>query len=47
MKFDEPEVVELGEAGDLIQETLIPADEEGPVGFRTKNQSAIYVSEEE
>ena len=47
MKFDEPEVLELGEAGDLIQETLIPADEEGPVGARTKNLSAIYLPEEE
>ena len=46
MNFNEPEVVELGEARDLIQETIIPFDEEGPAGARTKLEGAIYVSEE-
>ena len=46
MNFNEPEVVELGEARDLIQETLIPSDEEGPVFARTKLEGAIYASEE-
>lgn len=46
MNFNEPEVLELGEARELIQETLIPADEEGPVFDRTKLIRAIYVSEE-
>ena len=47
MKFHEPEMLELGEARELIQETIVPADEEGPVNDRTKLQVAIYVSEEE
>ena len=47
MKFNEPEVLELGEARELIQETSIPADEEGPVFARTKFEGAIYVAEEE
>lgn len=42
MKFNEPEVLELGEARELIQETAIPADEEGPVFARTKLDGAIY-----
>ena len=42
MKFNEPEVLELGEARELIQETVVPADEEGPVFARTKLQGAIY-----
>ena len=46
MNFNEPEVLELGEARELIQETAVPADEEGPIFDRTKLQSAIYVSEE-
>jgi hypothetical protein len=46
MKFHEPEVVELGEARDLIQESQFPGEDEGPVGARTKNIVAIYVSEE-
>ena len=46
MKFNEPEVVELGAAYELIQETLIPDDEEGPAGARMKNFTAIYVDEE-
>ena len=47
MKFHEPEVVILGEARSLIQETGFPGDEEGPVGARTRNVWAVYVSEEE
>ena len=47
MNFHEPEVVELGEARSLIQETGFPGDEEGPVGARTRNVWAVYVSEEE
>lgn len=46
MNFNEPEVLELGEARELIQTTLIPADEEGPVFARTELVKAIYVSEE-
>ena len=46
MNFNEPEVLELGEARELIETTLIPADEEGPVFDRTKLIGAIYVSEE-
>ena len=46
MNFNEPEVLELGEARELIQETLVPADEEGPIFDRTKLNGAIYVSEE-
>lgn len=46
MKFNEPEVVELGEARDLIQETIVPADEEGPIFARTQLEGAIYASEE-
>ena len=42
MKFNEPEVIELGAAHELIQETLVPDDEEGPAGARMKNVSAIY-----
>ena len=47
MKFEEPEVLELGEAGALIQETLLPGDEEGFSGYRTRNQWPIYLSEGE
>lgn len=47
MKFHEPEVVELGEARDLIQETPFQGEDEGPVGAKTRNVLAIYVSEEE
>ena len=47
MKFHEPEVVELGDARSLIQETGFPGDDEGPVGLRTRNPLAVYVSEEE
>ena len=43
MNFQEPEVMELGEARELIQTTFYPGDEEGPVGFRMKNESAIYL----
>jgi hypothetical protein len=46
MKFNEPEVLELGEARELIQETVIPADEEGLAGFRTKLDGAIYTADE-
>ena len=46
MNFNEPEVLELGEARELIQETQMPGDDEGPIFARTKNQSAIYNSEE-
>jgi hypothetical protein len=46
MKFNEPEVLELGEARELIQETVIPLDEEGPAGFRTKLDGAIYTADE-
>ena len=46
MKFNEPEVLELGEAHELIQETIVPADEEGPAGFRTKLEGAIYTADE-
>lgn len=46
MNFNEPEVLELGEARELIQTTIIPDDEEGPEGFRTRVLAAIYVSEE-
>lgn len=46
MKFNEPEVVELGAACELILETLIPDDEEGPTGARMKNESAIYMDAE-
>ena len=46
MNFQEPEVMELGEARELIQETMIPDDEEGPVGFRTKLEGAIYLAAE-
>jgi hypothetical protein len=46
MNFNEPEVLELGEARELIQTTIWPADEEGPVGARTKLEGAIYTSEE-
>ena len=46
MNFNEPEVMELGEARELIQTTFIPLDEEGPVAARTKLEEPIYVSEE-
>jgi len=46
MNFQEPEVMELGEARELIQITFYPGDEEGPVGARMKNDSAIYIAEE-
>jgi hypothetical protein len=46
MNFNEPEVLELGEARDLIETTIIPLDEEGPDAARTKLGGAIYVSEE-
>jgi hypothetical protein len=46
MNFNEPEVLELGQAHELIQETIFPADEEGPMGARTKLDSAIYLAEE-
>jgi hypothetical protein len=46
MKFNEPEVLELGEARELIQETAVPFDEEGPIFDRTKLEGAIYISEE-
>ena len=46
MNFNEPEVLELGAARELIQETLIPADEEGPMGARTKLDGAIYLADE-
>lgn len=46
MKFNEPEVLELGEARELIQDTVIPLDEEGPAGARTKLDSAIYTADE-
>ena len=46
MTFNEPEVMELGEVRELIQETIVPGDEEGPVGARMKNFGAIYVTEE-
>jgi hypothetical protein len=44
MNFQEPEVMELGEAQELIQTTFYPGDEEGPVGFRMKNESPIYLA---
>ena len=46
MNFKEPEVMELGEARELIQEQPMPPEEEGPVGFRTRNAVAIYFTEE-
>jgi hypothetical protein len=46
MNFSEPEVMELGEARELIQETNMPGDDEGPVGARTWSPSAIYVADE-
>jgi hypothetical protein len=46
MNFNEPEVLELGEARELIETTIIPLDEEGPDAARTKLGGAIYVSEE-
>lgn len=46
MNFNEPEVLELGEARELIQGGIYPGDEEGPAGARTKLEGAIYVSEE-
>ena len=45
MKFSEPEVMELGEARELIQETILSGDDEGPVGARMWSPSAIYVEE--
>jgi hypothetical protein len=46
MNFKEPEVMELGEARELIQELPLPPEEEGPVGMRTRNAVAIYFTEE-
>ncbi|HEX5876448.1 MAG TPA: hypothetical protein VFY60_17500 [Pyrinomonadaceae bacterium] len=46
MNFQEPEVMELGEARELIQTTFYPGDEEGPEGFRMKNDGAIYAEAE-
>lgn len=46
MNFQEPEVMELGEARELIQVLMVPDDEEGPVGFRTRNDTAIYLAAE-
>lgn len=46
MNFNEPEIVKLGEARELIQTTLIPLDEEGPEAARTKLAVAVYVTEE-
>ena len=46
MNFQEPEVMELGEARELIQTSFYPRDEEGPVGARMKNESPIYLAEE-
>ena len=46
MNFQEPEVMELGEARELIQTSLVPGDEEGPEGFRMKNIGAIYLEAE-
>ena len=46
MNFQEPEVMELGEARELIQTSFYPGDEEGPVGARMKNESPIYLAEE-
>jgi hypothetical protein len=43
MNFQEPEVMELGEARELIQEIPVSGDEEGPVGFRMKNFEAVYI----
>ena len=45
MNFNEPEVLEIGEARELIQETLIPDAEESLMGQRTRNGVAIYVAE--
>jgi hypothetical protein len=43
MNFQEPEVMEIGEARELIQEIPVSGDQEGPVGFRMKNFEAIYI----
>ena len=43
MNFQEPEVMELGEARELIQEIPFPGDAEGPVGQRMRNLEAIYI----
>ncbi len=47
MNFQEPEVMELGEARELIQEIPVSGDEEGPVGFRMKNWEPIYIVADE
>jgi hypothetical protein len=47
MNFQEPEVMELGEARELIQTWVMPGDEEGPVGARTRNDTAIYLAADE
>ena len=46
MNFQEPEVMELGEAQELIQLTFYPGEEEGPEGFKMRNSFAIYVEAE-
>jgi hypothetical protein len=46
MNFQEPEVMELGEARELIQTSFVPGDEEGPDAFRMKNNVAIYLEAE-
>lgn len=46
MNFQEPEVMELGEARELIELTFYPGDEEGPEGFKMRNSFAIYTEAE-
>ncbi len=46
MKFQEPEVVEIGLAGELIEVTMLQKDRENPAEPEpTFNSGAVYIDE--
>jgi hypothetical protein len=47
MTFDNPEVVELGAAGDLIKDDPGPDNSEGTVPSKTKIDLAVYAADAE
>jgi hypothetical protein len=47
MYFNEPEVVELGLAQELVQDDIDPVNTEGADPSRIKRSSAVYVADAE
>lgn len=47
MKFDEPEVIEMGMADDLVQDVIDLDNSEGTMPSRIKFPVAVYVADAE